>query len=79
MGPETPEIALSLESVYPSFDYWRWDTNPRFRETCSTGIHHTPRTNNNNRDRSAVITYEIALCIGGIGSCGCEGVTTVTG
>jgi len=40
---------------------------PRFRETSSTGIHNTPRTNSDNLDRIAVNRYEIALCIGGIG------------
>ena len=52
------------------------NTNPRLRDTCSTRIHHKPRTNNDNLDRSAVRTYEIALCTGGIGLCASEGVTT---
>ena len=76
MGPGTPGIAFNLKSVYLTLATEGEKTNPRFRETCSTGIHHTPRTNNDNLDRSAVITYEIALCIGGAGFYGCEGVTT---
>ena len=48
------------------------NTNPRFRETSSTRIHHRPRTNSDSLDRSAVNTYEMALCIGGMGFCASE-------
>ena len=45
------------------------NTYPRLRETCSTGIHHTPKISNANLDSIAVNTYDKALYIGGMGIC----------